>query len=811
MNKKRKNTIIVILAFFFFSPAVFAGFGADWSAATLNTEFSVRHVHTVLDYDNKMWVIGGADLTYPHKKDVWFSDDGVSWNMATGNAQFGERANHTSVVFDGKMWVISGEKNGSLVDDVWYSEDGAVWTLAAASAGFGGRAELEAFVFDNKIWITGGYSGSVDYNDVWYSSDGINWTRAVQNAPWGGRGGHASFVYDNKMWVVGGVGYNPELDYNDVWSSSNGTDWTLVTDSAAFGPRKGHDVVVYNGELILAGGFTWGTNYKDVWHSSDGINWESYTTNAPFSIAEKVALVYDNKVWVIAGGGGSNYVNEVWFTESTPQINQVCLVSDTDWKWINPVSGLEESVKISGNYVNYGNQVPGVEEPVWPKDPDIYGEYNGLDAEIEIYRTFEIPDNYTEQSYSLLIQMLADDYGSIAINGVDLGCQIFYNSSMQPHYSGQGCDDVTSVEGSSPYEITYNDADGSLFKKGTNTITATIRGIDCCSSWFALSMCVDIEEKAGTAETAETAEPTLTFTVTNTKTATYTLTETHTPEVSATPTQEPAGVQCLLEDSEDGNNANMYGGFWYTYVDGQGATTITPAAGSEFTMTAGGNDGSLYAVRISGDLESIEPSSYPCAGVGTQLNPNTQPPVAGGTSEVTDISNCEGIRFYAKGDGNDYLIKIPYSNADGESLTGYNDYKFTFKAGTAWTEIKIDYTCFEQETGWGVLVDIQDVLENAKEIQWQTGFNPESGTAAYDLWIDDIVFYGCDACTGSPAMPTETPTVIPTHTPSYTHTAVHTSTDIPTQAPTQTHTPAETPVLTPVVEVTPEDEDDTVV
>ncbi|MFP4467063.1 MAG: CIA30 family protein, partial [Candidatus Goldiibacteriota bacterium] len=271
-------------------------------------------------------------------------------------------------------------------------------------------------------------------------------------------------------------------------------------------------------------------------------------------------------------------------------------------------------------------------------------------------------------------------------------------------------------------------------------------------------------------------------------------TNTNTPDPSLptnTPTEVPEG-DCVLDDGEDGDNENYFGGFWYTYADGRDLTTVSPDPLTTFAMTEGGYDGSLYAANITGEVEPVDAPSYPSAGMGTQLNPDAGAP-PDGTSEVTDISSCSGIRFYAKGDGKSYVIKLPYTDDAGDSLTEYDDYLYSFTAEDTWTEVDVPFA-FMAQGGWGTEVDIAIVLENAKEFQWQTDFNPDTGTETYDLWIDDIVVYGCDACPEPPVEPTDTETSTPTETDTIaadateTHTFTNTDTFTVTDTPTETHT-----------------------
>ena len=71
--------------------------GLNWSEATSSAEFSGRSGFSSLVYQNKMWVIGGAN-----RNDVWNSHNGINWNLVTNEANFSGRQHHTSVVFQDK-------------------------------------------------------------------------------------------------------------------------------------------------------------------------------------------------------------------------------------------------------------------------------------------------------------------------------------------------------------------------------------------------------------------------------------------------------------------------------------------------------------------------------------------------------------------------------------------------------------------------------------------------------------------------------------------------------------------------------------
>lgn len=282
--------------------------------------------------------------------------------------------------------------------------------------------------------------------------------------------------------------------------------------------------------------------------------------------------------------------------------------------------------------------------------------------------------------------------------------------------------------------------------------------------------------------------PTYTNTLIPGATSTYTNT--------GTPT--PVYTQCLLDDLEDNDGGNLYGGYWYTYVSADpskpGETVIFPAAGAATCPpAAGGANWSAYGMRITGTVGAIVAANdiYPSIGIGTQLSASAGAP----SYSETDISQCVGISFYAKGDGKSYMIKVPYTNSSGATLTGYDDYKYVFNAPASWTQFVLPFSSFTQ-AGWGTSASLTTVLAHAKEIQWQTNFNGSTGNpASAELWLDDISIYGCPVCPSSPAS-TATYTYTPSNTATPASTYTFTNTNTP-GGPTSTFTGTQTNTFTP--------------
>jgi hypothetical protein len=193
--------------------------GITWAQATASSFTPARRGTAGVVFNNQMWIAGGVSGfgPFPLYNDVWKSSDGVTWTQVTANAEWSPRYDPTLLVFDNKMWIIGGATGTTNPSDVWYSSDGATWTKATENAGFGSIDEHSSVVFDNKMWIFGGYSSlySGFSNNAWYSSDGVSWTQATASAGWSARSAHTSVVFNDKVWIMGGAEASGMK--NDVW------------------------------------------------------------------------------------------------------------------------------------------------------------------------------------------------------------------------------------------------------------------------------------------------------------------------------------------------------------------------------------------------------------------------------------------------------------------------------------------------------------------------------------------------------------------------------------------------------------------
>jgi len=219
----------------------------------------------------------------------------------------------------------------------------------------------------------------------------------------------------------------------------------------------------------------------------------------------------------------------------------------------------------------------------------------------------------------------------------------------------------------------------------------------------------------------------------------------------------------VLDNLEDGDNGNWWGGFWYTYDDSPngGNSVVYPlpdAKGgigfipSDVTDQLGNN----YAARMWGQLGGGY--QYAFVGMGTNLAQN------GSNPAPADISGFTAVRFKVKGNGKTYQFKLNDPNAPNRN---YKVYLYTFTAGPSWQTITVNLNETDLAYGWGNYNNktnpgapdwndkppLSQVLRGVEAFQWQT-VDQTAGTQV-DLWIDDIELIG--GGTTLPTKPSSTP------------------------------------------------------
>jgi len=182
-----------------------------------------------------------------------------------------------------------------------------------------------------------------------------------------------------------------------------------------------------------------------------------------------------------------------------------------------------------------------------------------------------------------------------------------------------------------------------------------------------------------------------------------------------------AGKAVLINDFEGGSSQTPFGGSWFSYNDAAngGDSIVKP---NPFGPIKGdGANGSSYFAQMTGTVTTK--FQYGFIGIGCDIVSNLS---------VMDISSYNGIKFFTRGDGKSYSVKLRTTN-----IKDFDYFSYTFTAPEKWQEVKIPLKSFKQE-GWGQKKILSDSLKFFNGIQFQTIGQPISSVR---LEIDDIYLY----------------------------------------------------------------------
>lgn len=273
-----------------------------------------------------------------------------------------------------------------------------------------------------------------------------------------------------------------------------------------------------------------------------------------------------------------------------------------------------------------------------------------------------------------------------------------------------------------------------------------------------------------------TGTPTFTPTQTVTSTTNPLWTPTYTPTLTNTSTPVPPE---FIENFEDGDTRIIEqqgrNGLWYDISDGTGTQTKG--------VVAGGYGGSNYAMHYYG-------SGFTDWGSGVGFN-LIDP--QGGPLQPYNASGYQGIKFWAKIEsGSSNAIRIAFPNAQthpdgGQCQTGcWDHFGIDLILTTTWQQYTIPFSSLTQQ-GWGDNYATFDIT-TLYDIEFRHNQN-----TSYNVWIDDIEFYGALTPTfTSTHTETFTDTITFTNTLTFTFTNTFTITDTPTDTFTFSSTPTGT-------------------
>jgi hypothetical protein len=164
-----------------------------------------------------------------------------------------------------------------------------------------------------------------------------------------------------------------------------------------------------------------------------------------------------------------------------------------------------------------------------------------------------------------------------------------------------------------------------------------------------------------------------------------------------------------VDDFEDGDRRAASGLSWISVSDDLRGGTST----ATLRVSGAGADGSRHALRVSGDV-----AAGGFAGAWVALD---------GRSRATDISDFQGVRFRARGQG---ALQVAVR---GGPSPGFN-YAAPFEAGAAWTPVEVRFDSLKPQRPEFPPLDL-------RSIGWM-GVSVGAGRSGpYDFEIDDVQLF----------------------------------------------------------------------
>ena len=170
------------------------------------------------------------------------------------------------------------------------------------------------------------------------------WRNVIKNgeAPFLKTDGHQLIVFKDKMWLLGGwlgkhnhneATHSVGANYwtSQVWCMSDGINWESK-GNAPWKGRHGFGCVVFDQRLwVLAG-----DDHLDIWNTEDGINWTKVIDVVPWGARYfPYIAVFNDKIWVLGGqdvdadGKKGEKYTDIW--SSVDGINWVKEVQFAAW------------------------------------------------------------------------------------------------------------------------------------------------------------------------------------------------------------------------------------------------------------------------------------------------------------------------------------------------------------------------------------------------------------------------------------------------------------------------------------------------
>lgn len=204
-----------------------------------------------------------------------------------------------------------------------YKNDHYTWTQITPAAEFPVGYNYPVYVWGNKM---------VAFNDgTWTSHDGKNWKKI--SLPHSGTAISSLVQFNGSIYMLG-VHTGNYTAFGVVPSIRRTIDletWELLVKNSDLPRRIFNGTVVFNNKIWMIGGYDGREYLNDVWTSDNAVTWNRVATSSPWTPRTvRSIVVYNKEIWVIGGGviDGDKSDNqasntEIWATKDGKQWRKI--------------------------------------------------------------------------------------------------------------------------------------------------------------------------------------------------------------------------------------------------------------------------------------------------------------------------------------------------------------------------------------------------------------------------------------------------------------------------------------------------------
>lgn len=336
---------------------------AFWSTVATTNEPDERHENGFVEYDGKMYLMGGRGL----KRVEIFDPSTNTWS--DGAFPSFQMHHFQAVVYNNLIYVI-GAYTGTCCDaetgvtHVWiYNPQTDSWAQSHEIPVDRRRGSTGTVVYNNKIYIVGGLEGG--HGDpatayAWFDEydPATGQWKVLPDAPRVRDHFHAT-LYNGKMYLIGGRNSSvtsitgATIGEVDVYDFSSGNWSTLASSKNLPTPRGAPASILYNGQILVIGGETSQTLAHNDTEAFNPIT-ETWSTLSTLVVGRHgtQAAIHDGAVYLPAGSaqkGGAPELDSIErYEDGTVQIIQATQALNPGWNLaglpLNPLDANYEAV-----------------------------------------------------------------------------------------------------------------------------------------------------------------------------------------------------------------------------------------------------------------------------------------------------------------------------------------------------------------------------------------------------------------------------------------------------------------------------------